>query len=208
MSVMSKVEGNTKRESLLVMLVMAGILLPLRFITVYAFGDHWLGSLGVITAVTLIILTLAKKQKLGKFGDMLIRQINRFHRKGKKKWVVIGYMSFLALYGGFSVYAINEGNTTYYDLKVQATGEIAELGVKDYNDVIAKSGEMSAEEHAKAVTSLPFQKFGILAVSLAIVNDMMDNWYMFFATILVVESLEVLGIIAITSRYAKNKTTV
>ena len=208
MSVMTDVKQNSRKEALVVMAAMGGILIPLRFLTIALFNDNWIGSLGVITAVTLVIITLAKKRKLGKFGDMLLRQLTHFH-SSKRRWVTLGFMAFLVVYASASIYMIHQGNTVYLEDKLNAAEEISGMGINNYEDVMRQSGQMSIQEHAESAAKLPtlaIKEFRIVAVSMAIVNDMMDNWFLFFATLILVESAEVLGLLVITSRFTKKAT--
>lgn len=205
MSVMNTVKPNSKKETLLVAAVLAGILIPARFLTIYVLGNHWLGALGVITAVTLVIIILAKKGKIGTFGDMFLRTIERMH-KSKFRWFVYVQTSALFVLGATAVYAIELGNGQFAEMKAEVMTEINAMGINDYNDVVEQSGDMSAEEHAEAIASVPeiaLTKFHIIAISAAITDDLMGGWYKFFATLILVESAEVLGLIVVTKGITK-----
>lgn len=202
MSVMTRT--NSRRESLIVMAVMAGIIIPLRFLTVFMFGENWIGSLGVITAVTLVIIVLAKKRKLGRFGDMFIRAVTNLH-EGKRRFIFFAMMAFMLIYATSAVTTIHLGNTTYYELKLQATGELSEMGIESYGDAMEATSSMTVEDHAKAAIEFPVlavKEFATVSVTAAIVNDMMDGWYMYFASLILVESAEIIGLVVITKRYA------
>ena len=66
-------------ESLIVFGIMTGLLLPARLLFVEFVSDDWLGSFGIITAISMSVIILAKKQKLGFFGSMLERQIYKLN---------------------------------------------------------------------------------------------------------------------------------
>ena len=83
-------------ESLFVFSVMAGALLPARLLFVEYVSDSWIGSVGIISAISISIIILAKKKKLGFFGPMLERQIFKF-QKGKRGLVVVGESVFVLL---------------------------------------------------------------------------------------------------------------
>jgi len=55
-------------ESLIVFSFMAEVLLPARLLFVQYVSDNWLGSFGIISALSLSVIILAKKKKLGSFG--------------------------------------------------------------------------------------------------------------------------------------------
>ena len=54
---------------------MTGLLLPVRLLFVTFVSDSWIGSFGVISVISISILILAKKGKLGEFGHMFQRQM-------------------------------------------------------------------------------------------------------------------------------------
>ncbi|MFQ5496679.1 MAG: hypothetical protein ACE5DU_02195 [Nitrosopumilus sp.] len=104
-------------ESLIVFSVMAGALLPARLLFVEYVSDSWIGSVGIISAISISIIILAKKKKLGFFGPMLERQIFKF-QKGKRGLVVVGESVFVLLILGGMIFAIDQGNTAYSDYKL------------------------------------------------------------------------------------------
>ena len=57
-----KIKIGDRVESLIVFLVMGGLLLPARLLFVEYISDSWLGSLGVITAISISVIILAKKK--------------------------------------------------------------------------------------------------------------------------------------------------
>ena len=99
---------NSKLESLIVFGVMGGILLPARLLFVEFVSDDWLGSLGVISAISLAIIILAKKNKLGVFGTMLERQIFKFQH-GKRGIIIFGEsVVMLLILGGMILQLIRD----------------------------------------------------------------------------------------------------
>ena len=74
-------------EFLIITISLIVILVPLRIFSREIFADEWIGSLGMISIVFGAILFLSKKEKLGKFGEMFLRQIVKNH-KGKKKVII------------------------------------------------------------------------------------------------------------------------
>jgi hypothetical protein len=97
---------------------MGGILLPARLLFVEFVSDDWFGSAGIIGIISISIIILAKKQKLGFFGPMLERQIFKF-QKGKRGILVLGESVFLLVILGSMIIAIDQGNSVYSDLKLQ-----------------------------------------------------------------------------------------
>jgi len=102
-------------ESLIVFSFMAEVLLPARLLFVQYVSDNWLGSFGIISALSLSVIILAKKKKLGFFGPMFERQMYKF-QKGKRGILIFGESVFLLLILGRMIFAINQGNSVYADL--------------------------------------------------------------------------------------------
>ena len=92
-------------ESLIVFGIMAGLLLPARLLFVQYVSDDWFGSAGIISIISISVIILAKKQKLGFFGSMLERQIYKF-QKGKRGILVFGESIFLLMLLGSMIFAI------------------------------------------------------------------------------------------------------
>lgn len=200
-----KIEPYSKKEMLVVAGVMAAILIPLRLVTIFILNEHWLGSIGILTGVTLFVMIGAKKNKLGWFGRMFINTIIKL-QKGKRRFIFYIEATFVFIVMGSAVILIHEGNTTYGHLKDQVWAELKGMDIETSEDVMRISSNQSAEEQAQAIIELPtlfVKEFGTVAVTAAIVNDMMDNWYMYFATLVLIENIEIVGFLIISRRYIK-----
>ena len=74
--------------------------------------DHWLGSLGMITVITLSLIFLSTKGYLGWFGTAFIRQMNRIH-KGKRRYIAFPMMALYITFFISTLVGIEMGNTLY-----------------------------------------------------------------------------------------------
>jgi hypothetical protein len=113
---------NSKIESLIVFGVVGGILLPARLLFVEFVSDDWLGSFGVISILSLAMIFLAKKNKLGFFGSMLERQIFKF-QKGKRGILIFAESVFLLVILGMMIFTIDQGHTIYAEQKMECIPE-------------------------------------------------------------------------------------
>ncbi len=104
------------KESIIVFGVLTGILLPVRLVFVNYFSDDWFGSFGLISIISIAIVILAKKQKLGRFGKMFENQMLKIHQ-GKRRIIVYTSATIIVLYLSISIYSINEGNSTFLEEK-------------------------------------------------------------------------------------------
>ncbi|MGY5152311.1 MAG: hypothetical protein ACW9XA_08590 [Candidatus Nitrosopumilus sp. bin_6a] len=113
---------NSKIESLIVFAIMGGILLPARLLFTEFVSDDWLGSLGVISVISLAVIVLAKKNKLGFFGPMLERQIFKF-QKGKRGILIFAESAFLLVVLGTMIFAIDQGYSQHLEQKNMSISE-------------------------------------------------------------------------------------
>ena len=182
-------------ESLLVFSVITGILLPVRLLFVSYVSDNWFGSFGIISLISIILIILTKKGKLGKFGKIFERQIEKFHRGRGAKFVYIQGVILLTILGG-TIYAIEVGNSEFYELKEQVISENSELS--DPKHLLQQAENIAIHEWILAIVTLGiafFVSFPQVSVVFAILNDTFDGWVLHFYTVAFVEYLELFGIL-------------
>ncbi len=181
-------------ESLIVFGVMTGLLLPTRLLFVEYISDDWFGSLGIISAVSLSVIILVKKKKLGFFGPMFERQMSKF-QKGKQGWAIYGKSIFVLLILGAMIFAIDQGNLINSDLKLQnspdTSSNSAEMILESTNDFDSSDwviGFLMAP--VMFITAFPQ-----MSAIIASIDQSLDGWLMHFYTVGFVEYLELLGIL-------------
>lgn len=182
-------------ESLIVFGVMTGVLLPVRLLFVEYISDDWFGSFGIISIISAVMIILTKKGKLGKFGEMFERQLMKLQKGKKAKFVYGQSIIFLLILGG-TIFAIEQGNSTYIDLKNQILEENEEF--KDPQKIIEKTEQLEAKDWALGVLGLflaVFIAFPQLSAVLAVLNDSFDGWILHFYTVGFVEYIELFGIL-------------
>lgn len=189
-------------EALIVFMVMTFIFLPVRFLFVEFVSDEWFGSFGVVSALAVTVVILAKKDKLGAFGRMFIRQMMKVHT-GKRRVLIYSKMTFGLIVMGLLIASINLGNTTYLDEKNHilsvAKSQGQSLGSpEDLTELTEELGETSAEEFATAfyqIGNLLFNQFPYFTALWAIEDDMTEGFLLHFSTVAFVELLEFVGIL-------------
>jgi hypothetical protein len=182
-------------EALIVFSVMTGILLPVRLFFVTYVSTEWYGSFGIISAISALMIILTKKGKLGRFGQMFERQINKL-QKGKRAKIIYGQsIVFLLILGG-TIFAIEQGNSVYADLKNQLLEEHEEFSEPE--QILKKVDEMQAQDWLYGIIGMflaIFFAFPQLSAVLAVLNDSLDGWVLHFYTVAFVEYLELFGIL-------------
>jgi len=172
---------------------MGGILLPARLLFVEFVSDNWLGSLGIISALSLAVILLAKKNKLGFFGPMLERQMFKF-QKGKRGILVFGESIFLLLILGTMIFAIDQGHSVYSDEKLTYIPESGD----QKTHVLESAKSMTTSDWIFGAMMAPVgfvTAFPQMSAAMASIDHMMDGWLMHFYTVGFVEYLELFGIL-------------
>ena len=174
---------------------MTGLLLPARLLFVEFVSDDWLGSFGVITAISMSVIVLAKKKKLGFFGPMLERQIYKF-QKGKRGIVVFGESVFLLLILGTMIVAIDQGSSVYSEYMLQNSSNVPVVNSSE--QVLEMTNEMTPTDWVVGFLLAPsalLTEFPKMSAAIASIDQSLDGWLMHFYTVGFVEYLELLGIL-------------
>ena len=181
-------------ESLIVFGVMTGLLLPARLLFVEYVSDDWFGSLGIISAISISVIVLVKKKKLGFFGPMFERQIYKF-QKGKRGLLVFGESIFILSILGVMIFAIDQGNSIHSDLKFQ---NIENSPSGSSEKILQSVNALDASDWAVGFLMAPVMfitAFPQMSAIIASVDQSLDGWLMHFYTVAFVEYLELLGIL-------------
>ena len=197
-------------EFLIISISLIAILVPLRIVSRTVFSDEWVGSLGIISIVFGTMLFLSKREKLGLFGQMFLRQILKNH-KGKRKAIIYGQTVLFLTIGIFTIFSIHAGNTDYQILKEEILEEFLNQGViidSEWNmkSIEEISSQVSPEQQIESIVSLPFliiENFEIFSVVLAVTDQLMGGWVMYFWQVMVVEITEITIFIGISKKYLK-----
>jgi len=172
---------------------MGGILLPARLLFTEFVSDDWLGSLGVISAISLAVIVLAKKNNLGFFGPMLERQIFKF-QKGKRGILIFAESAFLLVVLGTMIFAIDQGYSQHPEQKNMHISET----VYQSNHVLESAKKMTPSDWIFGTLMAPVgfvMAFPQMSAAMASIDQSMDGWLMHFYTVGFVEYLELVGIL-------------
>lgn len=181
-------------ESIIVFAVMAGLLLPARLLFVTFVSDDWLGSFGVISIISVVFLILTKKGKLGYFGVIFERQIEKL-LKGKRKILVYAESVFVLVLLGTMIFAINQGNSTYSHLQDQFN---VNQDIDAPEKLIEKTNDFETHDWFYGFLAAPIAfvtAFPQMSAVIASINGTLDGWLLHFYTVGFVEYAEFLGIL-------------
>jgi len=182
-------------ESVIVFSFMAGVLLPARLLFTQYVSDNWLGSFGVISLISLSVIILTKKKKLGLFGTMFERQMYKF-QKGKRGILIFGESVLLLLLLGGMIFSIHQGNSVYSDLNVSSLNNHLSDNLPE--DVFDSTHGWGIEDWLYGFLMAPigfFTAFPQMSIVIASIDQRLDGWLMHFYTVGFVEYVELLGIL-------------
>jgi len=181
-------------ESLIVFGIMTGLLLPARLLFVEYVSDNWWGSFGIISLISISIIVLTKKQKLGFFGPMLERQIYKF-QKGKRGILVFGESLFLLALLGSTIFAIEQGNSVYSDLKLHSKN-LPSNSLQSQVIEMTKDWTFIDWVNAYLIGSIAFvTDFPAMSAAIASIDEATNGWLLHFYTVGFVEYTELFGIL-------------
>jgi len=198
--------GNKKQEvieTLVVFGVMTGLLLPVRMLFYTFVSENWFGSFGVISLITIAMIILVKKNKLGRFGIMFENQMKKIQR-GKRGYMVYGQTIFFLVILGGNIFAIEMGNAVYLDIKTEMYEKVE--GIDDPDKILEQSKDMDAKDWVLGFLGFIFAIFFLFpqaAAAIAILNDTFGGWPLHFYTVAFVESLEIFGMLLFYRRTIK-----
>lgn len=181
------------KEKLIVLGVTSGIFLPVRIIFSSLVSDHWVGSVGLVSAFAILLVVLIRKNVLGKFGEIFERQMKKTIGGKSGKYVIIFAIMF-SLYFGASLYFMDRGDTVFsHDKEV-------------FYEAIVNKEKFTMEDIPKERLIGPisngFTDMGFiggldyaLSISFAIMNDVTGGWLSHLVIVIFVEQLEVIGLL-------------
>lgn len=182
-------DKNDLKEKMLVLGVTAAVFLPLRLFVSQYISDHWLGNLGVASAISISIIILVKKNKLGGFGIAFQNQISKVIWGKPAKFIIIALV-FYMVYFGTTILLIDRGNTIYLHDKEFISSYIAG-GSLDKKLLLSLTGPVHKIHGVEQIQFLDY----LFSVSYAMLNDATKGWLVNLHLILFTEQIEVLGLI-------------
>lgn len=183
------------KEWIIVGAIITGLLLPVRLLFVTYVSTNWLGSFGLVSLFSVVVLILVKKNKLGKFGEMFERQLIKTHQ-GKRRIFTYSAIGLTVIYLSFSVGSIELANNSYSDLKLKATNALEkEIDTSNLDDGIEMMTPQTITDNLDDYFLAFLYDFRTIAITNAIINDMSHGFILHLHTVLLVEELEIVGIL-------------
>ncbi len=176
------------KEKAVILGFTSAIFLPVRLVAGQFLLDHWLGMLGVASAISILLMVLVKKEKLGKIGAIFQRQMTKTLWGKSIRWIVLMLVVFSA-YFGTTILLVEKGNTTYLADKQIIAQNFASM---DRNIVSQLEGPQT--RNIEGISQIQFLEY-FLAISYAMINDATNGWLVNMHWIMFIEQIEILGLL-------------
>jgi hypothetical protein len=179
------------KEKCILVGVSAGIFLPFRLLASQYFAEHWLGNLGFATTVSILMLYLIKKNRLGRLGEILKNQIRKTIW-GKSSRLIIFLLLGFMVYFGTVIVLVNQGNTVYHEDKEALFQNIFNKE-SDRVSQIRLNGPGTNDSEFVGVSQIRYIVY-VFSLSFAILNDLTGDWLASIHLILFMEQVEMVGL--------------
>jgi hypothetical protein len=120
-------------ETLIVFGTITMILFPIRLLFVTYVTDDWFASFGIVAAISLTLVFLAKKNKMGKFGQLFVRVMKKWNSGKRQYFLYIPPILLLIVSVGI-VLLIN-----MYDSNIDSSNETINFLVMRFGSVNEQS---------------------------------------------------------------------
>jgi hypothetical protein len=178
------------KEKLVLLGFTAAVFLPLRIFFSQYVSDHWLGNLGIATLVSVTMIILVKKNRLGMLGVAFKNQMSKA-LWGRSAKFIIAAVVFFMFYFGTTILLIDRGNTVYLQDK-EVLYEHMSGSALDKTVLVSLSGPQM--QSIAGIAHLQYVEY-LFSISYAMLNDTTNGWLVNLHSILFIEQIEVLGLL-------------
>jgi len=189
---------NDLKEKLIVIAVTVGLFFPVRIFFSSYVSDYWLGSLGIMSVLAILLVVLIKRNKLGWFGKIFEKQMRKTVGGKTGKYLICFAIFFLA-YFGTTLFFIDRGNSVYFDDKEIFLFAIIEEGGYNINDL--SSYDLIGPQLAAQNGLKNFDTFSSLdymfSIAYAVMNDMSEGWLEHIVIVMFIEQIELIGLLVL-----------
>jgi len=199
-------DRNDIKEKLIILGITTGIFLPMRVLFAAYVSEHWLGSLGLVSAFGLLFVFLIKQNKLGWFGKMFEKQMKKTIGGKTGKYIIVISVLFL-IYFGASLYFIDKGNTVYFEDKEIFSSVMLSDDSSIENIPAEKLNGPQPLLNIAGIQWITYFDY-VLSIAYGIMDDTTDGWLSHFIVVVFVEQLEMIGLLCFYRNTFKHKISV
>lgn len=178
------------KEKFVILGFTIAIFLPIRLLAGQFFLDNWLGMLGIASAISISLIVLVKKEKLGKLGHIFKKQMTKSLWGRPAKFIIIGLVLFSA-YFGTTILLVERGNELYlHDKQIIAEN----FAKKRFDEETISHLTGPQVQDVIGIAQIQYLEY-FLAISYSMLNDTTNGWLVNMHLILLIEQLEALGLL-------------
>lgn len=178
---------NDIKEKLIVLGITASVFLPIRLLASQYLTEHWLGNLGIATLISVMLIVLIKKDRLGVLGNIFKNQLAKALWGRSAKIIVLTLILFTC-YFGTTILLIDRGNTLYYDDK-----EVLFQSILNNEIESLRLNGPQIKDGIFGLSQIQYTDY-LFSISYAMLNDVMGGMLVNLHLILFVEQVELLGL--------------
>lgn len=189
-------EKNDLKEKMVVIGVTMGLFLPVRLFFSTHISEHWIGSVGIMSGIAIILVVLIKRKKLGWFGVIFEKQMRKTVG-GKTGKYLLGFAIFFLIYFGATLMFIDRGNTIYAEDSETFYHAIVQKGGYDVNDLASydligpQLATYKGSQSFNMISSLDY----MFSIAYSVMNEMSNGWLEHLLVIMSVEQIELIGLL-------------
>ncbi len=189
-------EKNDLKEKIIVFGATIGLFLPVRLFFSAYISEDWIGSLGFMSVLAILLVVLIKWKKLGWFGVIFEKQMRKTIG-GKTGKYLIGFAIFFLVYFGATLVFIDRGNTIYAEDAEIFYLAIMEKGGYDINDLSSYGliGPQLAYHQGSQNFNILSNFDYMFSIAYSVMNIMSDGWIEHLIVIMMVEQIELIGLL-------------
>jgi len=194
------------REKLLTVFIFTGIFLPVRLFFYTYVSTWWLGSFGLISAIMISLLYFSNKGKLGWLGRIVNKQVTRLS-KGKAGIGAICVSIFLLISFGNMLYGMSNPPEPVVQ---QFKDALRDEGVTDLDSYTEKAKDVRLDWLELILGTLAVLFIMVVPTEpgyalFSIINGWSQGWMAHFMTVILVQEIEVLGLVIYFRYFYKPK---
>lgn len=216
---MGKMQIKSKLATISVLASIFVMLWAARLAFIYSISDHWFGTLGLTSLILGTITYLSWKDKLGRYGLIYKRSLNHKIMKKLTKLRIISMAFTILMMASFSA-GMHAAKDTYQAETVTMIKQVKEIKGDDYltqervvqetEQVIKANPWLYVVAFLSLIIIIPYLvlfHFPDWAVMMGLTNQVLGNQFIHIIDILLVEALELIGLM-IFMRHIQKKSVV
>lgn len=187
---------------MVVAIVVTGIFLPVRLLFYTYVSQYWLGSLGLVSAIAILLFVLVRKKKLGRFGKLFEKQMSKSaHGKLGKIFLSTQLLSIILFVS--LLFFIDRGDTYWLDDRDRFFAAIISSGNLQFYDELKINGlplpstelllqhdQMTPDQRNEILTHYVSNHDFMLSTIMALNNTAYHGWFAHFLIVALVGDIE------------------